>query len=126
MGLQYKFRGVNMLEEDLEEKKNRLANNIVDLMVDDEIKKFMQSYNGWICGFGMDKRIEKSKRKFRRFPLEELELLNDIYYNKANGTLHRNILNKHPYTEEEVLEILKKARVNMPLIFFHKYISYDS
>lgn len=114
-----------MLDEDLEEKKNILADDIVDLMVEDRIKKFMQNCNGWICGFGMYKRIEQSKRKFRRFSLEELELLDDIYTNKANGTLHPNILDKYTYTKAEVVEILKKARANMPMIFFHKYINYD-
>ena len=112
-----------MLDKELEDKKIRLADNIVDLMVEAEIKRLMQSSNGWICGFGMDKRIAKSKRKFRLFPLEELELLDDLYTNKAKGTLHPNLLNKYPYTKDEVLEILKKARTNMPLIFFHRFIT---
>lgn len=114
-----------MLDENLEEKKTGLANNIVDLMVDDKIKRLMQRYNGWVCGFSMGKRMEISKMKFRHFALEELELLDDIYTNKANGTLHPDILDNHPYTEEAVLEILNKAKANMPRIFFHKYISFD-
>ena len=106
-------------DEALEDRKKLLANEVVDLIVNYEINKFMRRNDGWICGFGMDKRIEKSKRKFISFSLEELEFLNDLYSNEDKS----GILDKYPFTREEALEIFKKAKSNMPLIFFHRYIT---
>ena len=108
-----------MLNEENNEEKNKLADDVVDLMVDYEIKRLMQFNNGWICGFGMDERIENSKRKFRHFSLKELKFLGDLYKNNAE----RDILNKYSFTKLEAFEVFKKAKANMPLIFYHRYLA---
>ena len=111
----------------MSDRKKKMADKTVETMIEYRIKMLKEKHNdnGWICWTGMDKRIEHAKRKINRiFSLQEIALLYDIYSKKANETTDCNILSKHPFTKDEVVEIITKANAIVPFIHYHNLKNY--
>ena len=119
-----KFQDNEKIKKTNDEKyKEKLASDVVDVLLQREINTLMSNNKGkgWICGFGMENRIRCAKKKFSEYTLDELILLNDICLFSEKKQDLISLAKKHYFSYEEVKKILSKAKEDLPLIFYHPF-----